>query len=82
MNIGKISSTEIAKICGVSQGTVDRALNNRNGISPQTKEKILSVAKEFGYRPNIHTRCMAGGKSHLIGVVILTLITGLFPIYL
>ena len=63
LNIGKISTTEIAKICGVSQETVDRALNNRNGISPQTKEKILSVAKEFGYRPNLHARSIAGGKS-------------------
>ena len=41
-----ISTTQIAQICGVSQGTVDRALNNRKGISPKTKEKILSVAKE------------------------------------
>ena len=65
-----ISTTKIAEICGVSQGTVDRALNNRAGISPQTKEKILSVAKEYGYRPNIHASTIAGGKSHLIGVVV------------
>lgn len=65
-----ISTTTLAKICGVSQGTVDRALNNRDGISAKTKEKILSVAKEYGYRPNIHARCIAGGKSHLIGVVV------------
>lgn len=70
MKKASISTTKIAEICGVSQGTVDRALNNRAGISPQTKEKILRVAKEYGYRPNIHASTMAGGKSHLIGVVI------------
>lgn len=70
---GKISTTEIAKICGVSQGTVDRALNGRKGISPKTKEMILSVAKEYGYRPNIHASSIAGGKSHLIGVVVFDL---------
>lgn len=69
----RISTIKIAEICGVSQGTVDRALNNRNGISPKTKEKILSVAREYGYRPNIHASSMAGGKSHLIGVVIFDL---------
>ena len=73
MNKQIISTTQIAQICGVSQGTVDRALNNRKGISPKTKEKILSVAKEYGYRPNIHARSMAGGKSQLIGVVVFDL---------
>lgn len=73
MKNAKISTTEIAKLCGVSQGTVDRALNNRKGISPKTKEKILNVAKEYGYRPNIHASSMAGGKSHLIGVVVFDL---------
>lgn len=73
MKTTKISATKIAKICGVSQGTVDRALNNRTGISEKTKEKILSVAKEYGYRRNIHASSMAGGKSYLIGVVIFDL---------
>lgn len=73
MKSTRISTTKIAEICGVSQGTVDRALNNRAGINKNTKEKILSVAREYGYRPNIHARSIAGGKSHLIGVVIFDL---------
>ena len=73
MNKPRISTTKIAEICGVSQGTVDRALNGRKGIRPETKEKILSVAKEYGYRPNIHARSIAGGKSQLIGVVVFNL---------
>ena len=70
---GHVSTTTLAKICGVSQGTVDRALNNRDGISPKTKEKILAAAKKYGYRPNIHARNLAGGKSMLIGVVVFDL---------
>ena len=73
MKSTRISTTKISEICGVSQGTVDRALNNRAGINKNTKEKILNVAKEYGYRPNIHARSIAGGKSHLIGVVIFDL---------
>ena len=69
----RISTTKIAEICGVSQGTVDRALNNRKGISPKTKEKILKIAKEYGYRPNIHASSIAGGKSQIIGVVVFDL---------
>lgn len=68
-----ISTIKIAEICGVSQGTVDRALNNRKGIKEETKNKILKVAQEYGYRPNIHARCIANGKSQLIGVVVFDL---------
>ena len=68
-----ITSCELAKICGVSQGTVDRALNNRAGISNATKKKILDAAARYGYLPNIHASKLAGGKSTLIGVVVFDL---------
>lgn len=73
MKQSRISTSQIAQICGVSQGTVDRALHDRKGISPATREKILRVAKEYGYRPNTHARIMAGGKSMTIGVVVFDL---------
>lgn len=71
-----ITTTQIARICGVSQGTVDRALNNRQGINPKTKEKILEVAREYEYVPNVK-----GGtkdKSMLIGVVLYDLYNEFF----
>lgn len=68
-----ISTHQLAKICGVSQGTVDRALNDRPGINPKTKEKILAAAKAYGYRPNIHARSISGGRSMLIGIVVFDL---------
>lgn len=51
----EISTTQIAKICNVSQGTVDRALNNRSDIKAETKQKILEVAKKYGYREYVDT---------------------------
>ena len=73
-----ISMSRLAEICGVSQGTVDRALNHRKGINPATKERILKVAKEYGYRPNIHARSMRDGRSSLIGIVIFDLDNSFF----
>lgn len=64
---------DIAKKCGVSEGTVDRALNNRGGIKEETKELILSVAKEMNYQPNHLARCLAKGKTHTIGVISINL---------
>lgn len=68
-----ISTTQLAEICGVSQGTVDRALHGRPGINPDTRARILRTAEEYGYRPNIHARSIAGGSSMLIGVVVFDL---------
>ena len=66
----KMSTAKLAEICGVSQGTVDRALNNRGGIKPETRDRILRIAKEYGYRPNIQSFNRATGKSGVIGIVI------------
>jgi len=60
---------DIAKKCGVSEGTVDRALNNRPGISEKTKEAIIKVSKELDYKPNHMARCLATGSTKTIGVV-------------
>ncbi len=65
-----ISSLELAKLCEVSQGTVDRALHNRKGISEKTKQKILEVAKEHGYQPHPAARELLTGKSRIVGAVI------------
>jgi len=67
----KITTTQLARICGVSQGTVDRALHNRDGINPETRARILEIAKEYDYRPNIPTADQA--NSMLIGVVLFDL---------
>jgi len=69
----KITITEIAKICGVSIGTVDRALNNRPGINIKTKERILRVVNDLGYRPHLLARSLVKGKTKTIGVVVFNL---------
>ena len=66
-----ITTTQLARICGVSQGTVDRALHNRGGINPETKARILEIAKEYDYRPN--TKTVGQANSMLIGVVLFDL---------
>lgn len=62
-----ISSLELAKLCGVSQGTVDRALHDRPGISAKTRQRILQVAAEHGYQANPVATEMMQGKSIIVG---------------
>lgn len=63
------SVKDIARVSGVSLGSVDRALNNRPGISEKTKQKILQVAKDLNYKPHMLASSLAKGKSMSIGVI-------------
>ncbi len=67
-----ISSLELARHCGISQGTVDRALHNRPGVSPKTREKILRAAKQLGYRPHPAAREILTGQSTTVGAILPT----------
>lgn len=53
---------EIARRANVSIATVDRVLHNRNGVSKQTKDKILSIIKELNYEPNLLAQRLASRK--------------------
>lgn len=47
-----VTLNQIAEACGVSRGTVDRALNDKGQVRPEICEKIKRVAREMGYIPN------------------------------
>lgn len=64
-----ITVNQIAEKCGVSRTTVLRALNNRGSVSEPTKKKILSVAKEYNYRPNLIARSLHHGRTMSLGIV-------------
>lgn len=60
----------IARICGVSKGTVNRAIHDKPGIKAATRERILKVIKERGFQPNYHARALATGRTQTIGVLL------------
>ena len=67
----RLGIKEIARIANVSRGTVDRALHGREGISEKARQRILSIAQERGYKPNLAARTLVVGKAALsIGVCI------------
>ncbi len=62
---------EIAKLCGVSRGTVDRVLNKRGRVKPETEQLIMSTMEEMGYTKNIVGRALTVRKTApCIGVVL------------
>lgn len=66
-----ITIKDLAKIAGVSRGTVDKALNNRPGISEAMRERILCMAEELKYQPNLMGKALVqGDKPIKIGVIV------------
>jgi LacI family transcriptional regulator len=65
---GPIGIKEIAKVLGVSIGTVDRALHQRPGINPMTRAKVLKMAQTMGYRPNLAARFLKSRRALRISV--------------
>ena len=47
-----VTIKQIADICGVSRGTVDRVLNNRGHVKPEKCKLILEAAKMLNYTIN------------------------------
>jgi LacI family transcriptional regulator len=60
---------DIAKVVGTSAATVSKVLNNYKDVSPTTREKVMAVAKEMGYVPNLTARSLKTNRSYLVGVV-------------
>ncbi|MCD8015726.1 MAG: LacI family DNA-binding transcriptional regulator [Lachnospiraceae bacterium] len=63
---------QIAELADVSRGTVDKVLNNRPGVKPATREKVLQIAKELNYTPNFLGKALVQSKSPLKLGIILT----------
>src|ERR1700759_4490980 len=61
---------DIAKALGTSIGTVDRALHGRSGVSARTKTRVLRMAEQLGYKPNIAARSLKLNRSLRIAAVL------------
>ena len=79
---GKITSSEVARVAGVSQSAVSRVFTPGGSASAATRAKVLKAAEDLGYRPNTLARAMITGKSRVIGVVVAYLENQFYPMAL
>lgn len=71
-----VTMKDIAEKLNVSIVTVSKALNDKEGVSDELKEKIKKVADSMSYRINSAAKSMRDGYSHNIGVIIPERFTG------
>ncbi|MBQ4110133.1 MAG: LacI family DNA-binding transcriptional regulator [Clostridia bacterium] len=60
-----VTIKQIAEICGVSRGTVDRVLHGRGRVNPETEKLIKKTAEEMGYSPNTLAKALSAKNNPL-----------------
>jgi DNA-binding LacI/PurR family transcriptional regulator len=68
--VNRVTINEIARRSGVSKGAVSYALNNRPGVSAETRARILAVADQLGWAPNRTARLLSGSRTDTFGLVL------------
>ena len=68
----RVTSTQVAKLAGVSRTTVSFVLNDvpQMGISEETRERVLLAARQLGYVPNAAARSLVSGATGTVALVV------------
>ncbi len=64
---------QIAKELEIHPSTVSRALSGHPHIAEKTREKVLRMADQLNYMPNLWAQNLVGSKTNLIGCLVLEL---------
>lgn len=59
-----IRIVDIAKMAGVSVGTVDRVIHNRGRVSEENRKKVQAILEMVHYQPNLMARSLASKKQY------------------
>lgn len=70
MSDERVSIRAVADAAGVSPTTVSLVYNKKGTISSETRERVLAVGEELGYRPGWISKVFRSGRTHVIGVVV------------
>ncbi len=60
---------DVARVAGVSVATVSRALRGLERVNPETRDRVLRVARELNYVASPTAASLASGRTKVVGVV-------------
>lgn len=70
---------DIAKIAGVSLGTVSHVLNNSAGVREPLRQRVLAAVQAASYQPSQLARGLRRVKTNMIGMIIPDITNPFFP---
>jgi DNA-binding LacI/PurR family transcriptional regulator len=69
MSVRRTSMRDVAREAGISLQTVSRVANGEPNVNHDTRDRVLEVMRDLGYRPNLAARAMRRGSFQTIGIV-------------
>jgi LacI family transcriptional regulator len=74
-----VTSHDVARLAGVSQPTVSRALRDNPKVSDETRQRVRDAAKALGYVPSEAGRALSSGRTRRIGLLLTDLENQFYP---
>jgi LacI family transcriptional regulator len=74
-----LTSHDVARVAGLSQSTVSRALRNDPRVAPETRARVLAAASELGYVPNALARNLVLRTTRTIGMLVTDISNPFYP---
>lgn len=68
--VERVTIAHLATRLGMSKASVSYALNGQPGVSEQTRERVLTLARELGWRPSFSARALSRSRADAIGMVL------------
>src|ERR1700761_2851094 len=70
---------ELAKLAGVSAGTVSNVISGSTRVSERSRQKVLEAIRILNYQPNLIARSLRTNRTHTLGIVIPDITIAFFP---
>jgi DNA-binding LacI/PurR family transcriptional regulator len=70
---------ELAKLAGVSSGTVSNVISGATGVSERSRQKVLEAIRLLNYQPNLIARSLRTNRTRTLGIVIPDITIPFFP---
>lgn len=67
---GNAGIKDIARRLSISSATVSRALNDKPGVSDSLRQRVLAVAAELNFTPNLAARSLVGARTHTVAFMV------------
>lgn len=66
----RVTMADVAREAGVSLMTVSRVLNHKEDVRPETREAVLRIVQDLGYRPSGIARSLVTKRTGTIGLIV------------
>jgi LacI family transcriptional regulator len=75
-----VTLTDVAKAAGVSTATVSRVLTNGDyPVAEVTRQKVLQIAADLGYQPNLVARSLRTDQTLTVGIIVENILSPFIP---